>query len=326
MTARDTLDPELAAALALVPMGPHGVFDLTDIPGTREAVRALAEQVAGQTPDDPSVRVEEHLVPGTDRRPDIPLRVLRPTTDGPAPGLLWFHGGGQVLGRAADDDGYLRPLCAAVGCVVIGVDYRLAPEAPSPSAAEDAVTAYTWVQEHAVDLGVDPARLGLAGASGGGGIVAAAALMIRDRRLPAPLFQALNYPMLDDRNETPSSREITDIGIWDRRTNLLAWKALLGDRVGTADVSAYSAPARAGSLAGVAPAFVAVGDHDAFRDEDLAYAQHMLRDEVPVELHLYPGAFHAFDLFAPTSAVAVSFTRTWYDYLARMFASTTPSP
>ena len=324
MTGPSGLDPELAVALAAVPRGSGGVFDISDIPATREAVRAFAEQIAAQVPDDPSVSVEEHIAQPGDGGSDVVLRLLRPAADGVLPALLWFHGGGQVLGYAAQDDAYLKPLCSAVGCVVIAVEYRLAPEAPAPAAAEDGYTAYRWVREQAEQLGVDSSRIGLAGASGGGGIAAAAALMIRDRGLPTPLFQALNYPMLDDRNETDSSREITDIGIWDRHNNVLAWRAILGDRAGTDDVPAYSVPGRTDSLGGLPPTFIAVGDHDVFRDEDLAYAQRLQRDGVPVELHLYPGAYHAFDLFAPTSALAASFTSSWYAYLRRLF--TAPSP
>ncbi|GAA2985793.1 alpha/beta hydrolase [Streptomyces lactacystinicus] len=319
------MDPELRRALDAVPMTPHGAFDLTDIAATRETLRSFAAAVAAATPDEPSVTVEEHHAVRPDGGPDVPVRLLRPTTaTGPLPVLLWFHGGGQVLGFAAQDDPWLKQLAARLGCAVAAVDYRLAPETPAPGAAEDGYTAHRWLVREAPALGLDGARIGIAGQSGGGGVAAATALLVRDRGGPAPLFQALMYPMLDDRDRTASSREITDIGIWDRATNRLAWQAVLGDRAGTDEVCPYAAPARAEDLAGLPPAFIAVGELDCFRDEDLDYAMRLRAHGVPVELHLYPGAYHAFDLFAPESQLAESFQRTWTGYLARHLRAPRP--
>ena len=235
------------------------------------------------------------------------------------PAFLWFHGGGQVLGYAAQDDAVLKRLCTEVGCIVAAIDYRLAPEARSPAAAEDGYSAYRWLRQEATKLGIDEQRIGIAGASSGGGIAAAATLMIRDRGARVPLFLALHYPMLDNRNETTSSHEINDIGIWDRATNILAWKAILGDLPSGADVSQYSAPARADDLAGFPPTLIIVGELDVFRDEDLAFANKLIACGVPAELHLYPGAYHAWDLFAPDSRLTAAFLQTWYGYLRRQF-------
>ncbi|MFJ8433927.1 alpha/beta hydrolase [Kitasatospora sp. NPDC094019] len=324
--SRRLMDQELRLALDAVPMTPNGAFDLTDLATTRAAFRAQAESAADSSPADPSVTVEEHLASRADRTygPDVPVpvRLLRPTAaPGPLPVLLWFHGGGQVLGFAAQDEPWLTRLAASLGCAVAAVDYRLAPETPAPGAAEDGFTAYEWLAREADALGLDATRIGIAGQSGGGGIAAATTLLVRDRGGVAPLFQSLTYPMLDDRNRTASSHEITDIGIWDRSTNLLAWEAILGDRAGTEDVCPYAAPARADDLADLPPTFITVGDLDCFRDEDLDYATRLRAQGVPVELHLYPGAYHAFDLIAPDSRLAAAFHRTWFDYLARRFAA-----
>ncbi|MFD9592600.1 alpha/beta hydrolase [Kitasatospora sp. NPDC059973] len=320
--SRQLMDRELSLALDGVPMTPNGAFDLTDLAATRAAFRVQAESAADSLPGDRSVTVEEHLVSRADG-PDVPVRLLRPTAaPGPLPVLLWFHGGGQVLGFAAQDDPWLKRLGASLGCAVAVVDYRLAPETPAPGAAEDGFTAYQWLGREADALGLDSARIGIAGQSGGGGIAAATTLLVRDRGGAAPLFQSLTYPMLDDRNRTASSHEITDIGIWDRSTNLLAWKAILGDRAGTDDVCPYAAPSRAADLGALPPTFIAVGDLDCFRDEDLDYATRLRAHGVPVELHLYPGAYHAFDLFAPDSRLATTFHQTWSNYLARQFHST----
>ncbi|MFE5113650.1 alpha/beta hydrolase fold domain-containing protein [Streptomyces sp. NPDC056663] len=118
----------------------------------------------------------------------------------------------------------------------------------------------------------------------------------------------------------PSSHEITDIGIWDRATNVLAWQAVLGERHGTGDVSPYSAPARAENLSGLPPTFIAVGELDCFRDEDLTFAMRLREHGVPVELHLYPGAYHAFDLFAPHSRLGMSLHQSWRTYVSHKLA------
>ncbi|WFR67517.1 alpha/beta hydrolase fold domain-containing protein [Curtobacterium flaccumfaciens] len=183
----------------------------------------------------------------TAARPDgsaLDLIAYRPhAATEPAPALLWFHAGAQVLGSGHDDAAYLADLATTIEAVVISVDYRLAPETPAPGAAEDGLLAYTWTRENADTLHIDPQHIGLAGASGGGAPAVAAALMIRDQGLPRPRLLALNYPMLDDRNTSASSHQVIDIGVFDRRENLDAWAAVLGDRAGTEDVDVYSARA-----------------------------------------------------------------------------------
>ena len=318
-TPRERLDPELAAALAALPMTDGNLFDLRDIAGTRGAIGLMAAADATAAAADTSVTVE--VVQATrSTGPEVSIRLFRPAIRPAAlPLLLWFHGGGQVLGFAAQEDSYLKRIAREVGCMVASVDYGLAPEARSPAAAEDGYLAYRWLRDEAAVLGIDASRIGIAGPSGGACIAAAVTLMIRDRLAPTPLFLALNYPMLDDRNESASSHEITDIGIWDRANNLLAWQAILGDQVGAADVSPYSAPARAKDLTGLPPTFISIAELDVFRDEGLAYATKLMAGGTPTELHVYPGAFHAWDLFAPESGLAKSFFQAWFGYMSRHF-------
>jgi len=171
----------------------------------------------------------------------------------------------------------------------------LAPENPHPAPVEDCYAGLVWTTVHAGELGIDATRLAVGGGSAGGGLAAGTALLARDRGGPALCYQMLIYPMLDDRNTTPSSYEITDVGIWDRATNLNGWQALLGDQAGTEGVSPYAAPARATDLAGLPAAYLDVGTADLFRDEDIDYAQRLMQAGVPVELHVYPGAYHAFE-------------------------------
>ncbi len=141
----------------------------------------------------------------------VPVRVYRPVeSSGTLPGVLWIHGGGYVLGGVEEDDLACQHVCEAVGCVVVSVEYRLAPEHPFPAPLEDCYAALKWMAGNALDLGVDPARIAIAGGSAGGGLTAGLALLARDCGEVSVAFQVPIYPMIDDRNVTPSSRQITD--------------------------------------------------------------------------------------------------------------------
>lgn len=340
------LDPETLRALELLPKARDGkLADLWDLEGFRAelAERARLAQAAPRSP------ITEWTTTAAVRPDGSPLEIhtVRPRrlAPGPGPALLWFHGGGQVLGSALQNPGHLEELALAVGCTVAAVEYRLAPETPAPGAAEDGVLAYRHLVAEAGRLGLDTRRIGLAGESGGGAVAAAAALMIRDARreeagrtgrredagkrdvgkpvppgaaeTPAPRLLGLVYPMLDDRNETPSSREITGLGAWDREENLRAWSLVLGERAGGPDVTPYEAPGRAEDLADMPPSFIAVGDADLFRDEDIAFASRLLGAGVPVDLHVLSGAMHVFDGIAPDSALTSRFRRLWHGWLRR---------
>ncbi|SEP48766.1 alpha/beta hydrolase fold domain-containing protein [Amycolatopsis saalfeldensis] len=316
-TTPASLDPELAAALAAMPKATNGsLMDLTDIPALRARLNAATAQLPAPAPD-PRVTVETLRVPRPDQSTlDIVLFTPAGAED-PLPALVYFHAGGQILGSAHDDTTYPSALALAISSVVAVVDYRLAPETPAPGGAEDGYLAYTHLLEHAGEHRINPERVGLAGASGGGAIATATALMVRDRGVARPRLLSLNYPMLDDRNETPSSHQVTDVGVWDRKENLLAWTAVLGDRAGRPDVHPYSAPGRATELDGMPETFIAAAQHDVFRDENIEFASRLLAAGVPVDLHVYAHAFHAWDLFAPASRLARAFERTWHGFLSQ---------
>lgn len=161
-------------------------------------------------------------------------------------------------------------------------------EAPAPAQIHDCYAAFCHLTEAADDLGIDPARIVIAGASAGGGLAAGTALFARDRGGPQPVAQLLVYPMLDHRNATPSSHAIQDSRVWNRNANLLAWDHYLGGR----PPSIYTSPAICDDLAGLPPAYITVGTLDMFLDEDVAYAVELNRCGVPCELHVFPGAFH----------------------------------
>jgi acetyl esterase/lipase len=201
-----------------------------------------------------------------------------------------------------------------LGITVVSVDYRLAPENPYPAAHDDCLAGYLWALENAKMLGVDPARIVVAGASAGGGLAASLCLKLRDQNLPLPRGQLLIYPMLDDRNETVSSRQVQGEGVWDRGSNETGWQAYLGDRRGTAAVEAYAAPARAEDLSGLPSTFIDVGTAEVFRDEAVSFAGRMWEQGGVAELHAWPGAFHGFDVLVPGADIsrrAVSARVNW---------------
>ena len=185
--------------------------------------------------------------------------------------------------------------------MIVSVDYRLAPETRFPGALEDCYAALTWSFAQAATLGIDAARLGVMGESAGGGLAASLALLARDRREHALAFQHLIYPMLDDRtcirtDPHPYAGEI----LWTPHNNAFGWSSLLGVAPGSDNVSPYAAPARAQNLAGLPRTFISTGALDLFLEEDLDYARRLTRHGVPVELHVYPGAYHGFDLVPGT--------------------------
>lgn len=228
----------------------------------------------------------------------VGVRLHRPVgVTGPAPALLWIHGGGYVMGSAKQDDRLCGRFARELGITVASVEYRLAPENPYPAALDDCYSALTWL---AALPAVDRARVAIGGASAGGGLAAALALLARDRGEVEPAFQLLVYPMLDDRTEAlPDSR---DYRLWSPSSNRFGWKAYLGD----ADPDA-AVPARHDDLRGLAPAWIGVGTHDLFHDEDLAYAERLTGAGVPCEVEVVPGAFHGFDMIASKAPVSQSF-------------------
>lgn len=241
--------------------------------------------------------LERVTVPGPEGAPDVPLLIYRPRGAArPMPCIYHVHGGGYVLGAAKDMEPAHRPLAAMLGCAIVSVDYRLAPETAFPGPVEDCYAGLAWTFGNAAALGLDPARIGVMGESAGGGLAAALALLARDRGEYSLAFQHLIYPMLDDRTCTNQPHPFAGEFLWHAHNNLFGWTSLLGHAPGGEGVSPYAAPARATDLAGLPPTFLSTGALDLFLDEDIDYARRLLRAGVPTELHVYPGAFHAFDM------------------------------
>ncbi|TXK41369.1 alpha/beta hydrolase [Nonomuraea sp. C10] len=316
MTPRDLIDPESRGPLdALLDMLPGGFNTIPDIVQRRAVVSGLLG--AMEVPDNPNVVKEDRTIPGPDGEPDIAVRIYRPAdAAGQLPGVYYIHGGGMILGDIAGEDATATMICDRVGAVVVSVEYRLAPEHPHPAPVEDCYAGLSWTVKNAADLGIDPERLAIYGGSAGGGLAIGTALLARDRGGPAISFMMPIYPMIDDRNETPSSQEITDVGLWDRAGNIEAWAWYLGGK----DADQYAAPARAEDLTGLPPAYIDVGTVDLFRDEDIAFAQRLMQAGVPTELHVNPGSYHASENFAPDAALSRRIWDQRIDALRRALA------
>jgi triacylglycerol lipase len=245
-------------------------------------------------------------------RPRLPLRT--------SPCILHIHGGGYVAGSAARMEPVHRKLCGDLGCVIVSIDYRLAPETTAPGPLEDCYAGLRWLYAAAEELGIDTKRIGVMGESAGGGLAAALALLARDRGEYPLAFQHLIYPMLDDRTcVTPDPHPFAGEFIWTPKNNTFGWASLLGVAPGANGVSHYAAPARAQDLADLPRTFISTGALDLFVEEDIEYARRLMRCGVPVELHVYPGAYHGFDL-APEAQVSKQAQRDSVDALRRAMA------
>jgi acetyl esterase len=271
----------------------------TDVAGTdpadaEKARRYMAEHRLPR-PEPPAVgSVTDRTIPGP--AGEIPVRVYRPGAGRSAgvrpPIVVYYHGGGWVIGDLESHDGNCRALTAGAGVITMAVDYRLAPEHRYPAAANDAYAAAVWASEHAGELGGDAARLVVAGDSAGGNLAAVTALRARDSGGPPLAHQILVYPVTDVGQDTPSYRENAE-GFFVTADHMRwFWGCYLGpagDGGGP-----YASPLRAINLGGLPPATVLTAECDPLRDEGNAYAERLRAAGVPVTARTYPGMFHGF--------------------------------
>jgi acetyl esterase/lipase len=306
--AKDRIDPQVRARLdqylSLVgPQGLSGIDSITARRGKQAELAALRPRAAAHH----DVDVRDFSI-RSDTSPDsaVQVRVYRPAgSTVSAPCICYVHGGGMVTGSVDGDDAKAAELARATNCVVVSVEYRLAPEHPYPAAIDGCFTALAWIAEGRHELGIDLRRIALYGPSAGGCLATATTLLARDRGGPEIACLVLVSPMLDDRASTPSSFANTGFGTWGREANLQAWEAYLGEDFGTDRVSPYAAPARADDLTRLPPTYVDVGDLDLFRDEAMDFAQRLMRAGVPVEPYVYPGGIHGGESLAPSADLTV---------------------
>jgi acetyl esterase/lipase len=292
----DNVDPELKIAARLLPGG-YALHRGLKLPRALMNLAARAGRLKGVQ----SVPVNS----------DVSVRVhRRPGPAGPGPALLWIHGGGTIMGAAAQEDGFCRKLVNFTDVAIGAVDHRLAPEHAYPAPLEDCYAALLWLTRQPW---VDPTRVAIAGASAGGGFTAALALLARDRGEVALALQMLVYPMLDDRTGA-GGRQRKRV-MWSSRDNQIAWRWYLGG----ADPDT-AAPARRPDLAGLPPAWIGVGTLDLFYPESIEYGRRLQEAGVPTHVEIAEGAFHAFDMIMPNATVSQRFfasqTRTLRSVLA----------
>lgn len=309
--------PELAAALEQF----RNSSPMPDV--NAQNLAAMRAPGSDELPAKNSMPVwERRTIAGAQGAPQVAIYLINA---GPAgsnkPAILHIHGGGYIFGRAADAVGPLQKVAHELDCVIVSVDYRLAPETRFPGSLKDNYAALRWLHESAQELGVDRRRVAVMGESAGGGHAAMLAIAARDRGEFPLAAQILIYPMLDDR--TGSSREVpAHIGtfVWTRGSNRFGWSSLLGRPAGSARVPPGSVPARAATLAGLPPTFIGVGSLDLFVQEDTAYAQRLVEVGVATELEIVPGGYHGFDIFAPEAPLSKHFREAWMNALRRAFA------
>ncbi|OPF83840.1 alpha/beta hydrolase [Streptomyces antioxidans] len=317
--ARPGLDPELRELLADTPL-----------------MAQLSPEVLAQLRQLPSMPIEtllahrhvdrrEVTVPAKDGAP-IPLSVFSPAhTDrtSAAPCVYWMHGGGMVMGDRFSQIDIPLEWLDEFGAVVVSVDYRLAPEATGTTLVEDCHQGLLWVAEHTAELGIDPARIVVAGASAGGGLAAGVTLLARDLGTPAIVAQLLIAPMLDHRSASTSSRQYSGgPGVWTREMNEFGWRCVLGDLTHD-EVPVYASPALADDLSGLPTTYIDTGSAEVFRDEDTDYATRIWAAGGQAELHVWAGGFHGFDALYPQAHISATARRTRTAWLARVLS---PNP
>jgi acetyl esterase len=259
---------------------------------TPEAARAQMARRAAPEQQIPSISVDDRTVPGPGG--DLPVRIYTPEGAGPFGALVYYHGGGWVLGNIAMTDLPCRLLAKASGCLVVSVDYRLAPEHKFPAPAEDCYAAVKWLAENAASVNCDPSRIAVGGTSAGGNLAAVVALMARDRGGPHIAFQLLVYPATRRELDTNSHRQFASDNyyILSRADMEWFWNHYLASPKDAANP--YACPDRATTLKGLPPALVITAEFDPLRDEGEAYAARLREEGVPSVLKRYNGVTHGF--------------------------------
>lgn len=287
---------------------------VTVTPSNLKEMRELTLQMIGGFPNEERQAVEIERRTAAANGHTVPVILYRPAAESLArPAVLHIHGGGFILGNAQMCENYCIKMAADLDSVIVSVDYRLAPEYPFPAALDDCYTALLWMHQEAVNLHIDPDRLAITGESGGGGLAAQLSFLVRDRKQVPVKFVFLTYPMLDDRTAS-----VRDPGqymgeyFWTRESNVFAWEQYLA---GKNDPPPYPAvPSRIENLHGLPPTYIAVGTLDLFATEDVEYALRLTQAGVSAELHVYPGACHAFDY-----AVGTQLSQAFFEERKRAF-------
>ena len=291
---RAPIDSKLVASLKNIPPQLSSITRDTLI-----ATRAALSEIPN-FPATPGISVEKKLIKTADG--DVSIYIYQPENYSEnKPAILWIHGGGYIMG-SADSNYFSGAFSKQLNATVVSVDYRLAPEHPFPAALNDSHAALLWMVKHAEDLGISPSRIAVAGQSAGAGLATGLVLYNRDMKGPEIAFQLLLYPMLDNLHDTPSG-SIEDYPVWNRQTSFNAWEMYFNGTPGL-NASPYGAAAREKDVSGLPKTFITVGTADLFRDENIEYAQRLMAAGVPTQLAVFPGMFHAGQIFSPNAPIS----------------------
>lgn len=311
MTGVDgSVHPQLQAPLEAYRsmVGPSGVGGISDVHRRRVVAADLARRAAATRTMPATVTVRDEVFPGLTRgAPPVRARLYLPAGHeaGVPAGWLYVHGGGMTVGDLESSDLAAANLAADSGCVILSVDYRLAPETRYPGALDDCAAALRWLHTNAGALHLSPERVGVYGVSAGGLLAASLALCSRDGVAAPVAKQILIYPMLDDRTSIRPATADAPGGTWSHSSNAGAWDVYLGPATDRSDPPRHAVPGRADSVRGLPPTYIEVGSIDILAGESVGYACRLIASGVATELHVYPGAFHAFDVVAPGAPVVV---------------------
>lgn len=291
-----TIDPELLPFL-----GGPATSDLNDIAGSRATAKEVTDQVVASRRDVHDVRWRDTQT-SDDAGRSVTVRIYsRHDIPVPAGALLFVHGGAFVFGDLELEHDRCVFYAQHTPAIIVALEYRLAPEHPYPAAHDDVWSTLQWLTHHAEEIGIDPARICIGGASAGGALAQGVALRARDEHGPQIAAVMLMYPALDDRGTGASMADFEVFDPWDASRSRMMWPLYLG---GEGDAPAYAAPARAVDLSRLPQTFVMSCEADPLRDEDLDFARRLIAAGVSVELHHYRGTYHAFDVIGPEAAVS----------------------
>jgi len=312
----DQLDPELTKVLT---EPPAYLAAWTDENVAKKTPRDITFPPAPPTPEDPDVNFYDRFIPGPEGAPEVKVRIYEPKVKkGVLPGVLYLHYGGYSIGTPNHEDANCIRYVKEIGCVIVSVDYRLAPENPAPAAYEDCYAALVWFAANASELGADPSRIAVTGFSAGGGLTIAVALLTRDRKGPAICFQMPLAPTIDDRLKTKSTLEFTDKRGLNYESCKNIWNQYLGEgHENRDDISYYAAPSRCADFSGLPPCYAFVGGLDPHRDETIDYISRLAQAGVPTGFSLYAGGIHGFDLENPDAYISKHAVSTSTDALKR---------
>lgn len=273
----------------------------------RENIAQMRELLDSQPSPPSAVDVHSEKVSIASGDTEIDIHIFKSSDRNNQPAVLWIHGGGFLIGSA--DDERARVIADHCDCTVISVEYRLAPEHPFPAGPNDCYAALRWMVANAENLGIDVDNIVIGGASAGSGMAAGVALMNRDQDNIPLRLQLLLYPMIDNLHATDSG-QFENHPVWKQQTSFNAWEMYLDGSPGE-EASPYAAPSRAKDLSGLPPTYICVGSEDLFRDEDISYAQRLMAADVPTELSVFPGVYHAAESFVPGAKVSQRLTQSF---------------